>query len=262
MMKGYLLITSLLLSTLLLAENDLGYPISKGSTHSDQQNAPQSKNYSKTVVNTHKTFKKDHHRYDKRYQNFNYDDDGYYNNDGYYYGYFDRRGYFFNNIFFTYNDEYTYSDRQYRRGYFRPHYTHHRRHHYHHDNHWNREHCYRQPNHIVVYEHYYEQPYPPMYRRDHSNYNHRDTARMTLPNRNSNHQSTHRDNHIRDNNYRDSSYRDNNSRHYNQNYNHRDTARMTTHRNSSTQQRNPSSRDRSNHPKQHRSNSAHMQISR
>ncbi|MBU1684603.1 hypothetical protein KKC56_04050 [Patescibacteria group bacterium] len=290
-MKKALLLGSLFFSTLLVAENNLGYQISDGTTNSYQPNAPQSKSYSKTVdysttttttvVNTHQTFQEDDHRYDKSYQNFDYDTYGYYNDDGYYYGYFDLTGYFFNNIFFTYTNLYTYNDRRYRRGYFLPHHRHHRAYRHHTVNNWNRVHCYREPNHIV-YGHYYDQRYYPTHRRPasyHSNYSHRDTARMTLPNRNSNHnynnrnsntrnynnhQSTHRNNTTR-NNTRDYS---NSHRNYNNNIrndnrrndNHRDTARMTTHRNSSTQQR--SSSNRSSSPKQQRSSTGHMQMSR
>ncbi|CAA6799901.1 MAG: Unknown protein, partial [uncultured Sulfurovum sp.] len=57
-----------------------------------------------------RSFKADHHRYDKRYSTFDYDRHSYYNNDGYYYGYYDTTGYFFNNIFFSYNRNYSYND--------------------------------------------------------------------------------------------------------------------------------------------------------
>ena len=46
-------------------------------------------------------FRKDDHRYDPRYRNFDYDRLGYSNNKGLYYGYFDHNGYFYNNIYFS-----------------------------------------------------------------------------------------------------------------------------------------------------------------
>jgi len=212
-MKKALLLGSLLCSTLLLAKNNLGYPISAGITNSYQQNVPQSKNYSKTVdsssttvVNTHQTFRKDDHRYDKRYQNFDYDRDGYYNDDGYYYGYFDSTGYFFDNIFFTYSNRYTYNDRRYHRGYFLPRHHHHRAYRHHRINNWNRIHCYREPNHIV-YGHYYDRRYYPRHRPAyHSHY--RDNARMILPNRSSNHHYTNRNSNRQ--NYNRNQYNNNN----------------------------------------------------
>ncbi|NOZ90113.1 MAG: hypothetical protein GXO60_02385 [Epsilonproteobacteria bacterium] len=112
-----------------------------------------------------KKFRKDHHRYDKRYRDFDYDRYGYYNDDGFYFGFFDRRGYFFNNIYFEYNARYTYNDRLYRRGYFEPRRHHYREYRYHRDNDWNRVHSYREPN-VVVYGNYYESSEPRYYRRD------------------------------------------------------------------------------------------------
>ena len=117
-----------------------------------------------TKIKKSKKFRKDDHRYDKRYRDFDYDRYGYYNDDGFYFGFFDRRGYFFNNIYFEYNAQYTYNDRLYRRGYFAPYRHHYRRYRYHRDNDWNRVHCYREPN-IVVYGNYYESP-PTRYYQD------------------------------------------------------------------------------------------------
>ncbi|HIM94923.1 MAG TPA: hypothetical protein EYM49_07855 [Campylobacterales bacterium] len=105
----------------------------------------------------HRKFKRDHHRYDKRYSSFNYDRDSYYDNEGYYYGYYDNSGYFFNNIFFEYNAQYSYHDRLYLRGYFQPHHKHRRVYRYHTVNNWNRVHCYREPN-VIVSGYYYNSP--------------------------------------------------------------------------------------------------------
>lgn len=129
-MKKFLVATSLLYATLLLADNSLGHSI--GDAHLQKSN--HTKSYSKhiepvpqRVINNHHTFRKDHHSYDPRYRNFDYKHHGYYDNDGYYYGYFDTTGYFFNNIFFTYNTLYTYYDRLHRIGHFLPHRPHHRK---------------------------------------------------------------------------------------------------------------------------------------
>ncbi|HHD80250.1 MAG TPA: hypothetical protein ENK99_01380, partial [Campylobacterales bacterium] len=109
-----ILITSLMATTLLIADNPyLGKPITK---------ITQDKKVKKTKKS--KKFRKDDHRYDKRYRDFDYDRYGYYNNDGFYFGFFDRNGYFYNNIYFEYNSRYSYRDRYYRRGYFEPSYHH------------------------------------------------------------------------------------------------------------------------------------------
>lgn len=62
------------------------------------------------------SFSKDDHRYDARYQNFNYDRLGYSNNAGSYYGYYDQRGYFYDNQYYNYSNQYSYDDRYRRRG--------------------------------------------------------------------------------------------------------------------------------------------------
>ena len=116
--------------------------------------------FNKTIkkeITTKQKFKRDDHRYDKRYHNFNYDQNGYYNDEGLYYGYYDQTGYFFNNIFFQYNAQYSYQDRVYQRGYFQPHHRHLRVYRYHNNNDWNRIHCYREPN-VVVREYYDNSP--------------------------------------------------------------------------------------------------------
>jgi len=138
-------ITTLISTTLLIADNSfLGKMISKGTQYQQVK-----KHKTKKI----KKFKKDNHKYNKRYRNFDYDRYGYYNDDGFYFGYFDRDGYFFNNLYFEYNSRYTYRDRYYRRGYFAPSYHHNRVCNY--NNEWNRVHRYREPN-IIVYGNYYE----------------------------------------------------------------------------------------------------------
>jgi hypothetical protein len=249
------------------------------------QTAPTyTQSYTKTVVpsttrvtNTH-TFKKDHHRYDKRFQNFDYDNNGYYNDDGYYYGYYDNSGYFYNNIFFTYNTLYTYDDRRYHRGRFLPRHHHYRTYRHHRVNNWNQVHCYREPNHIV-YGDYYDRSYYPNHRSNHyQDYGYRDHATMTTPRRDYNQNQVERSNQNRIyNQHRTRVYNHNNhnynSRGYsNQNHyrgSHRETYR-NTHRNSGARmeiKRRGMNRNSSTHrnhsstiPK--RSNRAHIQLSR
>jgi hypothetical protein len=72
----------------------------------------------KEEIKTTQKISKDDHRYDTRYQNFNYDRLGYNNNAGSYYGYYDQRGYFYDNRYYHYNNQYTYDDRYNRRGFF------------------------------------------------------------------------------------------------------------------------------------------------
>ena len=119
-------------------------------------------------TSSNRTFRRDHHRYDKRYLNFDYDRNSYYDDEGYYYGYYDNTGYFFNNIFFEYNSEYSYHDRLYLRGFFQPHHHHRRVYRYHTVNNWNRVHCYREPN-VIVEGYYYDTRY---YERDHGRVTH------------------------------------------------------------------------------------------
>ncbi len=259
-MKKILFISSVLITSL-LADNSLGTPITNNTidkvitkqtitTETIAKQTPSktyTKSYTKTVVPTSNnvtdshSFKSDHHRYDKRFQDFDYNNEAYYSDDGYYYGYYDDTGYFYNNIFFTYSNVYTYNDRRYRRGYFIPRHHHHRTYRHHIVNDWNRVHCYREPDHIV-YGHYYDHRYYP------SRY--RDNARMTVPRRNYNRDYNHR------------SY--NNSRNYNSSRSYNNGARMQIHRNISTTQHS-STPKRTSAPKQHRSASsgtAHMQMSR
>jgi hypothetical protein len=151
--KGYFMLKVAMIITFLVAvlvgDNvSLGEQISKGVVKKVK------KKVTKKVKKTYK-FRKDDHRYDKRYRDFDYDRYGYYNDDGFYFGYFDRRGYFFNNIYFEYNSRFSYPDRLYRRGPFAPCVHHYRRYRYHRDNDWNRVHRYREPN-IIVYGNYYE----------------------------------------------------------------------------------------------------------
>ena len=105
-------------------------------------------------------FREDNHRYDKRYSNFDYEDNGYNNDDGYYYGYYNNRGYFYDNVFYGYDNQYTYYNRRHRLGYFGRSYHHHRPYVYHSYNNWNQVHCYREPN-VIVYGHYYDRSYYP-----------------------------------------------------------------------------------------------------
>jgi len=273
-MKKILFIGSILMTSI-IADNSLGTPITnntidkviKKQTITTETIAKQTpsktytKSYTKTIIpssnsitNKH-SFKTDHHRYDKRFQDFDYDNNSYYNDDGYYYGYYDDSGYFYNNIFFTYNSLYTYDDRRYRRGHFIPRQHHHRHYRHHRVNDWNRVHCYREPDHIV-YGHYYDRRYYPSRYRD--NYRYRDNAQMTVPRRNYN---------INQNNSRNSIHNHNtrvyNNRNYNNSRNSNSATRMHINRNvSSTTHR--SSTTQGNRPIQHRSSasSAHMQMSR
>jgi hypothetical protein len=159
MLRG-ILIGSIIINTIALADVSLGVSISNGQERTSTIDNNNNKK-PKKMIKSSNTFKKDDHRYDKRYRDFDYDRYGYYNSDGLYFGYFDRRGYFFNNIYFEYNSRYTYDDRLHRRGYFEPYRHHYRRYRYYHDNDWNRVHHYREPNEIV-YGHYYEERYRPI----------------------------------------------------------------------------------------------------
>ncbi len=164
-----------LFSVALLADTSLGTPIGNSATllqksltdkpikkkKADKTPTLKSNNALTTRITPKKVksnFRKDDHRYDKRYSNFDYESEGYYNDDGYYYGYYDNRGYFYDNIFYAYDDQYTYYDRRHRIGHFAHHYHHYRPYVYHSFNRWNRIHCYREPN-VIVYGHYYERPY-------------------------------------------------------------------------------------------------------
>jgi len=281
-MRKILFIGSVLITSI-IADNSLGTPITnntiakviKKQTITTEAIAKQSpiktytKNYTKTIVptsnshtNTH-SFKSDHHRYDKRFQDFDYNNNSYYNDDGYYYGYYDDSGYFYNNIFFTYNRLYTYDDRRYRRGQFIPHQHHHRHYRYHQVNDWNRVHCYREPDHMV-YGHYYDSRYYPD--RHRQNYNYRDNARMSIPRRNYN---TNQSNSRSITNYNTRVYNNNQNNHRDYNYNRNNNnsrsynnARMQIHRNASrTSHISPPKRN-NGLTQHHSSNSAHMQMSR
>ena len=197
-----------LFSVALLADTSLGTPIDNSATllQNNVLNKPiKKKKIEKTpalkptnALTTRITpkkvksnFKEDNHRYDKRYNNFDYETNGYYNDDGYYYGYYDNRGYFYDNIYYAYDNQYTYYNRQHRLGYFGRNYHHHRPYVYHSYNSWNRVHCYREPN-VIVYGHYYERSYYPQqptnyyypaYDNRYSNY-YSPVARMTTRNNN------------------------------------------------------------------------------
>ena len=204
-MKKSLFIFSLL-SVILLADTSLGTPIGNSATllQKNVLNKPIKKkkigkapvlkptNALTTRITPKKiksNFREDNHRYDKRYSNFDYEDNGYNNDDGYYYGYYNNRGYFYDNVFYDYDNQYTYYNRQHRLGYFGRSYHHHRPYVYHSYNNWNRVHCYREPN-VIVYGHYYnrsyyrQQPtnyYYPAYDNRYSNY-YSPAARMTTRN--------------------------------------------------------------------------------
>ena len=109
------LLFTVLPSMLFIGCTSSSYPI---------HNIPPKNTVVKEEPKTEKEFKKDHHRYDNRYRNFDYNRLGYSSDNGLYYGYFDDMGYFYNNIYFIYNDEYTYEDRYHRRGHFSPHVEH------------------------------------------------------------------------------------------------------------------------------------------
>jgi len=96
---------------------------------------------------TSQVFQKNDHRYDTRYQNFNYDSLGYSNNQGSYYGYYDRNGYFYNNRYYNYDNQYNYDDRYNRRGAFGLDSRHDRQYL---NNRWNQSHDSYQPNYIRV----------------------------------------------------------------------------------------------------------------
>ncbi|HIP51615.1 MAG TPA: hypothetical protein EYG94_05945 [Campylobacterales bacterium] len=259
-MKKILVVSSLLFSSL-LADNSLGQKISiapatetivqtqaplrtrvnpNQQTRTQehvQQNRPTQLQTRVAPKNIKKSFKKDHHRYDKRYSNFDYDRNSYYNNDGYYYGYYDTTGYFYNNIFFDYDNTYTYNDRYYRRGHFRPGYNH-RRHYVHHTfNDWNRVHCYREPN-VIVSGHYYNRSHYPQRYNNH----YRSPSRMNVTRMNGRTSQNTSRNYNNRSNYsnRNNSYRSNMS-----SQPRRSTTRMTTRGSSSS-----------------RSNSRHMGMSK
>ncbi len=119
-------------------------------------NIPPKNTVVKEETATKKEFRKDHHRYDNRYRNFDYNRLGYSSSNGLYYGYFDDMGYFYNNTYFMYDDKYSYDDRHYRRGYFSPDAEHVRVYIHHPSNNWNQQHQYREPNQYVGQYLYYE----------------------------------------------------------------------------------------------------------
>lgn len=179
--KKIVLISTILTSTLLFSDSviisDERPTFQKRHTFNKEiKEQKSSRKYS------NKKFRRDHHRYDKRYRSFDYDRDGYYNDEGFYYGYYDDSGYFYNNIFFEYNARYSYHDRVYRRGYFRPNYEQLRVYRYHTHNNWNRVHCYREPD-VVVHGYYYDSP--TYYRHSYNNahqtryYDERDHGRVS-----------------------------------------------------------------------------------
>jgi len=227
-----IILLSTLLGSALLADTSLGEKISVSSAQESivNETTPPKKSISNTQThlttrvspsNIKKAFREDHHRYDKRYADFDYESQGYYNDDGYYYGYYDNHGYFYNNIYFTYNNFYTYEDRCHRHGHFAYGYHHRRHYRYHRMNDWNRVHCYREPN-VMVRGHYYDHSYYPRtrYYNDpyRSNYNHyRRPARMSVTRMNGH-------THVRNNN----SY---NSRNYS---NHNNSRMSVTRMNSSS----------------------------
>jgi len=259
---------SILLSSALLADTSLGEKISVApaqerivneslsTTNSSQIDNNQTQSHLTTRVspsNIKKAFREDHHRYDKRYANFDYENQGYYNDDGYYYGYYDNHGYFYNNIYFTYNNLYTYDDRCHRRGHFDHGYHHRRYYRYHRMNDWNRVHCYREPN-VIVVGNYYDRSYYPRtryyndpYRSNYygSPYTHYPRpARMNVTRMNGRNNTNHNYHSYRNSYYNHGNARmnvtrmQNNSRSYSHNSSHRSsmqrrsTTRMSSSRNS------------------------------
>ena len=271
-MQKIFILSSLLISAL-LADNHLGEPISSSSLQKkiEQTKAALKKNQQMideatlqtnnreklktrlTPKRVKNSFKKDHHRYDKRYSNFDYDRNSYYNNDGYYYGYYDTTGYFYNNIFFTYNNQYTYNDRYYRRGHFSLGYPHRRHYVYHRFNDWNRVHCYREPN-VMVRGHYYDRSYYPRHHNHHDTY--RTPSRMSVTRMNgSNRQYTNRHYNNR-NNY--------SNHNMSRSYNHRNNYynRNSNYRNNTSQPRRNITRMTTRNSSSNRSSSRHMSISK
>ena len=212
-----IIIISILATAPLVADTSLGTIVGGDKQNHEVKKVQKFKKTTKSK--NRKKFKKDHHRYDKRYSSFDYDNRGYYNNDGFYFGFYDRSGYFFNNIYFEYDSRYTYRDRVYIRGEFSTNHHHYRTYRYHSHNDWNRVHCYREPD-VIVRGHYYEERYYPedrgYYRDDH---------------RRSNYNEYQRDSYRRDNHYRDDSYYGNsyNRNSYNPDYG-RDDANVRRHR--------------------------------
>jgi len=245
-----LLLSGLLISSV-FADSYLGKPIHAPTTTPPKQQTLQkpiqTKSYSKSIsanspivdnknIIVSKSFREDHHRYDKRYRDFDYDDNAYYNDDGYYYGYYNRDGYFYDNIFFTYNSRYNYYDRDHHRGYFQNHYHHERIYEYHYVNDWNRVHCYREPN-QRIYGHYYDRPlsYSQTITPHYRDTARMSTTRMQTPRRTSTH-------------HQHTNHRSYNHRNYNNHNTHRDISRMST-RNSNS----------NNH---HKKSTTHMQLAK
>jgi len=251
-----ILITSLMATTLLIADNTyLGTPIIKNTQHQKVK---------KSKLKRTRSFKKDDHRYNKRYRNFDYDRNGYYNDDGFYFGFFDRNGYFYNNIYFEYNSQYGYTDRFYRRGYFEPSHHHYRRYTYYRDNDWNRVHQYREPD-VIIYNNYYEsQPEPYYYEPYYQPYYYRREGHVISHH----YREDRRDSYRRDHAYRNSHY--NNHRHnshgrrdsYDREY-HRDSERISNHRfSNSNSHRSPIRSSGHIHDRKSSNNKGRLQITK
>lgn len=304
-MKKVFLLSSILISSL-LADNGLGQKISVSSaeekiiqnhsysetSHSRQIDNQQSyaNNQSQPLDtrvspnNVKSAFQQDHHRYNKRYSNFDYDRYGYYNNDGYYYGYYDTTGYFFNNIFFAYNLNYSYNDRHYRRGFFRHGHRHHRHYVHHAFNDWNRIHSYRLPN-VVVRGHYYDRAYLPRnhhrpnYRRSYNNarshnnnrhnynrQNHntqqRTPTRMNVNRFNGNNNNSNRSNTSSRQYTNQNSYRNNNQRQYTNQSNHRNNLQRRSETRRSENRNNTTRMTTRSSSNGHKSSGRHMGMSK
>lgn len=268
MMQKIILVSSLL-TTSLLSDTSLGHKISGGIAQEEiiQGNGTQMQSRVQQPLqtrvspqNVEQNFRKDHHRYDKRYRDFNYNRDGYYNDEGLYFGYYDRTGYFYNNIFFAYNCNYTYSDRRYRRGFFRRGHHHRRPYVHHRFNDWNRIHCYREPN-VIVRGHYYDRRYYPRSSRPsvvHNHHYHRPSNYGYRNSHGSHHYRPHRTPsrmHVTRMGNHSNHHTNNNCNYTNRNFNH-------NHRNSMHQPRSGYSRMHTpNSGHQHKSN-RHMGISK
>lgn len=142
-MKKLIIIPLLMLSSSLFADTSIGVRIQ----------VPIGNNASVNLG-----FRADDHRYDRRYENFDYNRNGYYDDYGYYFGYFNNIGYFYNNIFFAYNNQYTYKDRLNHRRNFSPNHVHYRPYKYHSENNWNKSRNYRKENQIIYGKYYDRNP--------------------------------------------------------------------------------------------------------
>lgn len=160
-MKKYILITNLVTLNLLFIACSSKAPsldINKDiKTHVKHEKSDTLSPEKRSISN----FRRDDHRFDSRYGQFDYPNLGYRNNQGLYYGYYDQNGYFYDNIYFEYDNRYNYNDRVNRRGLFDRNHRHIRSYEYHRNNNWNRQHHYRNEHQYVGdYPYYQTNPRP------------------------------------------------------------------------------------------------------